>query len=129
MSSCKPANEAIPTVYEAFGAAIERQDSAALATFYTVDSKVVPAGGDVISGIDAIPGYFDALFELGVKRCSFEFLDIDQHGDIAIEIGRVTLCAEGGVEIDTLKYLVVWKCENGNWLVHRDILTIDKPAS
>ena len=127
MANCSPANEAIPTVYEAFSDTIERQDSAALATFYTVDSKVVPAGGDVISGNDAIAGYFDGLFELGVKRCSFEFLDIDQHEDIAIEIGRVTLYGEGDVEIDTLKYLVVWKCENGNWLVHRDILTIDKP--
>jgi len=129
MSNCSPANDAIPTVYEAFSAAIERQDSSALATFYTVDSQVVPSGGDIISGIDAMPGYFDALFELGVKRCSFEILDIDQHGDIAIEIGRVALYAEGDVEIDTLKYLVVWKCESGNWLVHRDILTNDKPAS
>jgi len=125
MSNCVPANDALPTIYEAFSDAIVRQDSAELTTFYTADSKVVPAGGDVISGIDAMPGYFDALFELGVKCCSFEILDIDQHGDLAIEIGRVTLFAEGDVDIGALKYLVVWKCENGKWLVHRDILTND----
>ena len=129
MSNCDPANNALPTIYEAFSDAIVRQDSTELATFYTADSKVVPAGGDVVSGIDAIPGFFDALFGLGVKRCSFETLDIDQHGDLATEIGRVTLFAEGDVEAGALKYLVVWKCENGKWLVHRDILTDDKSAS
>jgi ketosteroid isomerase-like protein len=129
MSNCDPAKDALPTVYEAFSDSIVRQDSSELATFYTADSKVVPPGGDIVSGIDAIPGYFDAFFELGVKRCSFEILDIDQHGDIAIEIGRVTLFAEGDVEAGALKYLVVWKCENGKWLVHRDILTNDQPAS
>ena len=103
MSNCDPAHDALPTIYEAFSDAIVRQDSSELATFYTADSKVVPPGGDIVSGIDAVPGYFDAIFELGVKRCSFEILDIDQHGDIAIEIGRVTLFAEGDVEAGALK--------------------------
>jgi len=128
MFSCEPAKDALPSIYEAFGDAIVRQDSAELATFYTADSKVVPPGADVVSGIDAIPGYFDAFFELGVKRCSFEIIDVDQHGDIAVEIGRATLFAEGDVEAGALKYLVVWKCENGKWLVHRDILTNDQPT-
>ena len=129
MSNCKPANDALRTVYEAFSDAIERQDSSELATFYTADSKIVAPGSDIVSGIEAIPGYFDALFGLGVKRCSFEILDVDQDRDVAVEIGRVALYAEGDVEIDTLKYLVVWKCEGGKWLVHRDILTSDKPAA
>jgi len=128
MSGCQLANEALPSIYEAFGDAIVRQDSAELATFYTADSKVVPPGADIVSGIGAIPGYFDAFFDLGVKRCSFEILDVDQHGDLAVEIGRVTLFAENDVEAGALKYMVVWKCENGNWLVHRDILTNDQPA-
>lgn len=129
MSNCSPANNALPTVYEAFADAIERQDSSGLAAFYTATAKVVAPGSQIVSGLDAIVDYFKALFELGVKRCSFEILDIDQHGDIAIEIGRVKLYGEGDAEIDALKYLVVWKCESGKWLVHRDILTGDKAAA
>ena len=129
MSNCNPANDALPTVYEAFADAIVRQDSSELATFYTTTAKVVAPGSEIVSGVEAISGYFDALFGLGVKRCSFEILDIDQHADIAVEIGRVTLFAEGDAEIDMLKYLVVWKCEDGKWLVHRDILTGDKPSA
>ena len=129
MSSCEPANDALPSVYEAFSDAIERQDSSELATFYTADTKVVPAGGDIVSGNDSVPGFFDALFGLGVKRCSFETFSIDQHGDLAVEIGRVTLLAEDDIEAGVLKYLVVWKCEDGKWLVYRDVLTNDQATS
>ena len=128
MSDCQPAKEALLSIYEAFGDAIARQASAELATFYTTDSKIVPPGGDIVSGIESVPGYFDAFFDLGIKRCSFEILDVDQHGDVAVEIGRVTLFAEGDAEAGALKYIVVWKCESGKWLVHRDILTNDQPA-
>ena len=129
MSICEPANDALPSVYAAFSDAIVRQDTAELATFYTADAKVVPAGGDIVSGRDSVPGFFDALFGLGVKRCTFETFSVDQHGELAVEIGRVTLLAEDDVEAGVMKYLVVWKCEDGNWLVYRDILTNDQPAA
>ena len=129
MSNCIPAKDALPAVYEAFIDAFARRDSSALAALYTVDSQVFPPGSDIISGYDAISGYFDALFELGVKRCSFDTFEIEEHGNIAFETGRVALYAEGDVEIDTLKYMVIWKCEGGNWLVHRDILNSDKPSA
>ena len=129
MSNCIPAKEALPRVYEEFGAAIERQDSHGLAGSYTADCQVFAPGADVLSGVDAIPGYFDAFFELGIKRCSFETFEIEQHGEIAYETGRVALYAEGDAEAGTLKYLVIWRCEGGKWLVHRDILSSDAPAA
>ena len=128
MSTCASAKEALPAVYERFGAAIERQDSEALARFYTTDCQVFPTGADIVSGIGSIAGFFDAFFESGVKRCSFETFEIEERGDIAYETGRVTLYAEGDVEAGTIKYLVIWKCEDGEWLVHRDILSGDAPA-
>jgi uncharacterized protein (TIGR02246 family) len=129
MSNCTPAKEALPAVYEAFGAAIERQDSQALAGFYTEDCQVFPSGADIVSGAGSIAGFFDAFFELGVKRCSFETFEIEQRQDIAYETGRVTLYAEGDAEAGTIKYLVIWKCEDGGWRVHRDILSTDAPAT
>jgi len=80
MSDCQPAKEALPSIYEAFADAIARQDSAELATFYTADTIIVPPGADLVSGVDGVPGYFDAFFALGIKRCSFEILDVDQQG-------------------------------------------------
>jgi ketosteroid isomerase-like protein len=129
MSDCVSAGEALPGVYEAFSAAIERQDSQALAKFYTSDYRFFPTGCEVVSGYEALLGFFDAFWELGITRCSFETFEIEQHGEIAYETGRVTLYVEGDVEAGTMKYLVIWKCEEGTWLVHRDILSADAPAS
>ena len=128
MSNCASAREALPGVYEAFGAAIEQQDSEGLVRFYTSDCQVFPTGADIVSGADAIPGFFDAFFEMGIRRCSFETFEIEQHGEIAYETGRVTLYVEDDVEAGTIKYLVIWRCEEGRWLVHRDILSGDAPA-
>ena len=128
MSNCVSAKKALPAIYEAFGAAIERQDTAALARFYTEDCRVFPTGADIVSGAGAIPAFYDAFFALGITRCSFETFEIEEHGEIAYETGRVTLHA-GDVGAGTVKYLVIWKCVGGQWLVHRDILSGDAPPA
>lgn len=125
MSNCTPAKEALPAVYEAFGAAIERQDSQALARFYTANCQVFPTGADIVSGAGSIPAFFDAFFDMGIKGCSFETFEIEEHGEIAYETGRATLYVEGDAVAGTIKYLVIWKCQDGEWLVHRDILSGD----
>lgn len=129
VANCVSAKEAIPAVYEAFAAAIERQDLQALARFYTADCQIFPTGADIISGVGSIPRFFTAFFEMGITRCSFEIFEIEQSGDIAYETGRATLYAEGGAPAGTIKYLVIWRCERGEWLVHRDILSGDAPAA
>jgi uncharacterized protein (TIGR02246 family) len=129
MPACLSAKDALPAVYEAFAAAIERQDAQALARFYTADCQVFPTGADIISGVGAIPGFFVAFFKMGIKRCSFEIFEIEEHGEIAYETGRATLYADGDATAGTIKYLVIWKCVDGQWLVHRDILSGDAPAA
>jgi uncharacterized protein (TIGR02246 family) len=129
MPPCVSARDALPVVYDAFVAAIERQDAQALARFYTSDCQVFPAGADIISGVGSIPQFFDGFFKMGIKRCSFEIFEIEEHGEIAYETGRATLYADGGATAGTIKYLVIWKCVDGQWLVHRDILSSDAPAA
>jgi ketosteroid isomerase-like protein len=69
------------------------------------------------------------MLGMGIKRCSFETFEIEEHGDIAFETGRVTLYAEGDVEVDNPKYLVIWKRDGGTWCLYRDIFNSDKPAA
>ena len=86
MSNCVSAKEALPAVYEAFAAAIERQDSQALAGFYTADCRVFPTGADIVSGVGSIPGFFEPwaidgrdYVDGGVGFCG--------HADLAAETG------------------------------------------
>lgn len=123
------ASKAIPVIYEEFMSAVERGDASALAALYTEDAQIFPPGSDIVSGAGALPGFWAAMLGMGIKRCTFESLEIEEQGDTAFETGRVTLYGEGGVLIDTPKYLVIWKRQDGTWRLHRDIFNSDNPAA
>ena len=55
--------------------------------------------------------------------------EVEEHGDTAIEMGRFTLFAEDGSQLDGGKYLVIWKVEDGAVKLHRDIWTSSRPAA
>jgi uncharacterized protein (TIGR02246 family) len=121
--------QAIAAVYEKFIAAVERGDANAIAALYTEDAQILPPGGGIVSGRDALPAFWAATLGMGIKRCSCDTLEVDEDDDTAIEIGRVTLFAEGDVQVYTPKYLVVWKRDAGEWRMHRDIFNSDRPSA
>jgi uncharacterized protein (TIGR02246 family) len=123
------ATTAISAVYEGFMRAVERGDADAISALYTEDAQILPPGGDIVSGRGALPAFWAATLGMGIKRCSFQTLEVEEHGDTAIEIGRVTLYGEGDIQIDTPKYLVVWKRHAGEWRMHRDIFNSDQPPA
>lgn len=126
MTTTTATTKAISAVYDKFASAVERGDAGAISALYTEDAQILPPGGNIVSGRDALPAFWAATLGMGIKRCSFQTLEVEEHGDIAIEIGRATLYAEGDVQIDTPKYLVVWKRHAGEWLMHRDIFNSDQ---
>jgi len=43
-------------------------------------------------------------------------------------VGTFTLKGKGGQELDAGKYIVIWKREDGQWKLHRDIFNSSLPA-
>ena len=58
---------------------------------------------------------------MGIKNAKLNILEVDQHGDTAIEVGQYTLSSADDQVMDQGKYVVIWKYENGCWKLHRDI--------
>jgi len=56
-------------------------------------------------------------------------VEAEQSGDQIIEIGRYTLYGANDAQMDAGKYIVIWKQENGDWKLHRDIWNTNTPAS
>tara|TARA_B100000959_G_scaffold285684_1_gene361281 strand:- start:4739 stop:4918 length:180 start_codon:yes stop_codon:yes gene_type:complete len=56
-----------------------------------------------------------------------ETIEADGHGDKIIEVGKFTLEGAEGQTIDHGKYIVIWKNEDGQWKVHRDIINSSLP--
>ncbi|HEX2451558.1 MAG TPA: DUF4440 domain-containing protein [Gemmatimonadales bacterium] len=101
--------------------AFSRGDAPAIAALYASDARVLPPGGQPVSGTAAIEAFWRRVMDLGIKTARLETEELDLHGARAIEMGRYTLEDAGGTALDRGKYLVVWRQDGGEWRLHRDI--------
>jgi uncharacterized protein (TIGR02246 family) len=111
-----------------FEAAAAKGDAKAIAALYTPSGQALPAGGDVVSGTEAI-GTWQGVLDSGVKGVRLKTLEVDSMGDSAHEVGQYELLDSGGKTLDRGKYVVVWKKEGGRFKLHRDIWTTSMPPA
>ena len=120
--------DAIAAANETFMAAFGQGDAAGLAALYTEAGQVLPPNGDFVTGKQAIQGFWQALMDMGIKAAKLEIVEVEGHGDTAIEVSKYTLYGEGGQVLDKGKYIIIWKQEGGQWKLHRDIFNSSMPA-
>jgi len=120
--------DAIAAANEKFMAAFGQGDAAGLAALYTEKGQVLPPNGDFVTGKEAIQGFWQALMDMGIKEAELEIVEVEGHGDTAIEVSKYALKGEGGQVLDKGKYIVIWKQEDGQWKLHRDIFNSSMPA-
>jgi uncharacterized protein (TIGR02246 family) len=110
-------------------AAASRGDAAAMAALYTENSQVLPPNRDAVSGRQAIQSFWQGAIQRGIKAVKLETVEVEGLGTTANEVGRFTLQGEGGLVLDSGKYVVVWKQEAGQWKLHRDIWNSSRSVS
>lgn len=119
---------AIKAVNENFMATYKRGDSAGMAALYTENGQLLPPGSDVVEGKEGIQAFWQSVMDMGIKEAKLETVELEDHGTTAIEVGRYTLSGEGGAVMDSGKFIVIWKQEQGQWKLHRDIWNSSMPA-
>jgi uncharacterized protein (TIGR02246 family) len=119
---------AIEAVNGRFMASFANGDAAAIAGLYTDSAQLLPANADFVTGPSAIRAFWQGALDSRLKGASLETLEVEAHGETAIEVGRYRLLGEGATA-DSGKYLVVWKNDGGSWKLHRDIWTTSQPAA
>ena len=120
---------AIDAANQSFMATYKSGDAAGMAALYTGNGQLLPPQSDIVTGHDAIHAFWQVVMDMGVKEIKLETVELEGHGDSAVEVGRATLFAEGGQVADVAKYIVVWENEGGNWKLHRDIWNTSQPAA
>ncbi|MGI8598608.1 MAG: YybH family protein [Chitinophagaceae bacterium] len=108
--------------------AFKRGDSAALSSFYTSDALLMPPNGEEVRGGN-ISNAWGGFFRMGIKDLKLNTTDLTGSGDLYSETGNYEIFGDNNQSVDKGKYLVVWKNENGNWKMYRDIWNSNLDAS
>jgi uncharacterized protein (TIGR02246 family) len=121
----REARAAIEAANAKFSEAFARGDAKALAAMYTSDAIALPPDSEMIRGNEAIGNYWKSTRDNGVRRATLTTVDVGGSGDVAYEVGNVSLTIQpAGKEPTTAaaKYVVVWvRQSGGSWKMHRDI--------
>jgi ketosteroid isomerase-like protein len=105
---------------------VGRRDFAALERVYTRNARLLPPGAPMVTGRAAVADFWrGALDALGVESLRLRTLSLDVFGDAAQEVGRAELAVKGDGAPMALKYVVLWKREDGGWRLDVDIWNAD----
>jgi uncharacterized protein (TIGR02246 family) len=111
-----------------FVQALERGDAAGIAALYAPDARVMPPGMPAMTG-DGIRELWDRFIGMGVNGGALKTLSLEEHGDVAIEVGEYEMRV-GGALADNGKYVVVHRRQpDGSWKLGIDIFNSDRPAT
>lgn len=102
----------------------QKHNFAALSQVYTSTARILPPGGQLITGLEHIQAFWQqAVDVLHVEGLKLNTVEINQIGDdTAIEIGRADLQITGDPAGTAVNYLVVWKRDaDGSWKWDIDI--------
>ena len=117
----------IEKLNEAWTAAFNKGDAAAVATLYTEDAHLLPPGAEMVKGRAAIEAFWrQAAQQLGdAKLTTLDVLPLGPNA--AREIGTVTLKAKSQPPQEiTGKYVVVWRKVGPDWKLATDIWNSNK---
>jgi ketosteroid isomerase-like protein len=122
------AREAIIAANKQFEAAHLKGDAAAIAAQYTENAQLLWEDRQIIQGRAAIEAEWRKDMGGPGRKATIALLEVEQHGDWAFETSKFLVTAPSGKVIYDGKYICIWKRENGQWKIHRDIGNKNSPS-
>lgn len=111
-----------------YGETFATGDSAKFVSSYTSDACIYVTNSPKMCGPQAITAFFNGASAMGIRNLKLTTEEISGSKEAVVETGTYELFVDKGVSIDKGKYIVIWKEENGQWKMHRDIWNTDMPA-
>ncbi|NIJ52686.1 YybH family protein [Dyadobacter arcticus] len=117
----------IEEINKTFMASFAKGDSVGVASLYSTDGKLMFPEAPSFVGRAAIQTAVSAVIKSGVTRLNFETKEVFGNEDLLAEEGEVTVYVkDAAVAVD--KYIVLWKKEDGKWMMFRDMSSPNAPA-
>lgn len=100
---------------------VAKKDASQLDRVYTKAARLLPPGAPMITGSDAIRNFWQQAIEgMALENARLSTVEAHPLGDGIFEIGSADLTMAGG-QSATVKYVVLWKQEDGDWKWDVDI--------
>lgn len=100
---------------------VARGNFGALDRVYTRQARILPPGAEMIAGREGIQAFWkEAAVALEVTAVQLRTVEAEFIGDTAIEVGRALIVRGPAAQME-VKYVVVWKREDGVWKWDIDI--------
>lgn len=121
------AKAGITEINQKFMNAVASGDSVNAAGLYHSQAILMPANSEALSGADKLTSFFGEGARLGVTGLKLQTTAVWGNADVVVEEGTFELSSKEGAPLDHGKYIVLWKEENGQWKLYRDIWNSNVP--
>lgn len=125
-AGCAKEDDRLPqTVTTAVARDFNEGDAMRAAANYADDAEILPPRNPIIEGRPAIAAFFQANID---KYISFgnDTKWSAVRGDMAIEQGVYNVRnVRVGQDVETGKYIRIWRKSNGTWMLYRDMFSPD----
>jgi len=112
-----------------YGECFATGDSAKFINSYTGDACIYVTNMPKMCGPQAITAFFNGAFKMGIRNLKLTTDEVTGGKEAVVETGGYELFADKNQLLDKGKYIVIWKEENGQWKMHRDIWNSDTPLA
>jgi ketosteroid isomerase-like protein len=106
---------------------IKNGDSVAIASHYGPDAVLLLSNNEPISG-KAILSTWSGIIRAGMTDWKFATTNLEGDANFLIETGTYEINDAGKKSLDKGNYVVIWKQQNGEWKVFRDVGVTSVPA-
>lgn len=103
------------------GSILTSGDADRTGNLYTQEGQLLPPESDFVTGRDAIADFWQGVVEAGIKTIDIEPREVEVYQDTAMRVGLATLNNIDGETVDEVKFIEIWKQEDEEWRIHRDI--------
>jgi uncharacterized protein (TIGR02246 family) len=114
---------------DAWAAAFNKGDAAAIAAMYTTDADLLPDHGDLAHGRAAIEATIKKMVESGTYRNDLKLTVENVHPlgvNIATGIGTYTITPKNQSQPEVGKFVTVVRKQDGKWLLQTDTWNTNK---
>lgn len=118
---------AVRRAHQQWLARFQQGDAAGVAAIYAEEGQLLPAYSAAISGRSAIQAFWQGCIDMGICAMHHTPHEVDCLADTVNEVGEYCFLDRYNQVLDVGKYVVIWKWQQGQWQIQRDIWTSNLP--